>query len=368
MPDITNKLDPDYERNVSVCASILSKADVLYMNSPGFMQTYEMLVGVKKVNPNLKLVGDFDDDQFNVSPYNVAYKYCGLRELKVKLDGDGSTCYISKAKAEKDTEYMWIWKNGLNDFNAKLNRKNAKATARIISMLDLMFVTTERLRFKYRKYLDPKKIVIVPNAINFEAFDKYFKYDKGDGKVHIVWPVSSSHLPDWMEIRKSLGNVLKRNKNTVLVTLGVEMGCGRDIPLSQHEHIGWAMGYAGYLYNLFTSGADIGICPLGDNRFNWKKSPIKWEEMSSMQLPTVVSKVMYGDYVKDGVTGLVYENNLDFETKLQRLIDSAELRKQIGEQAYTEVRKNYNILNVANIYESELEKLCNKIKIIEVCK
>jgi glycosyltransferase involved in cell wall biosynthesis len=351
LPDVTDAKDDNYEKNLDICTRLIVGADVLYMNSPGFTHTMQMLMGLKKANPNLKLVGDFDDDQFNISPANQAYRYCGLKEVKVNIDG----------------EWQWLWKQGEKNFDLKRNRNNAKATAIIISMLDLMFTTTERLKFKYRKYLDKEKIVIAPNGINYEFFDLYEKRVIDD-KIRIVWPVSSSHLTDWMDIRTSLGNVLKRNKNTVLVTLGVEMGGGRDIPLSQHEHIGWAMGYAGYLNNLFTCGADIGICPLSDNRFNWKKSPLKWEEISSLKLPSVVSSVMYGDYVKDGETGLVYNSNKEFEEKLQQLIDSAELRKRIGENAYTEVRENYNILKIANTYESSLEKLCGTNKIIEVVK
>jgi len=351
LPDITYPDSPDYEKNIAICTLEIVKADILYMNSPGFVHTLGMLRGVKQANPNLKLVGDFDDDQFNISPYNIAYKYCGTKEIKVHIDG----------------EWQWLWKKG-DTFSPLYNKNNAKATAVIMSLLDLMFVTTERLKFKYRRYTPIDKIQVVPNGINFELFDNYEKVDKGDNKIRIVWPLSSSHLTDWMDIRASLGNVLKRNKNVTLVTLGVKMGGGRDIPLSQHEHIGWAMGYAGYLYNLFTCGADIGICPLSDNKFNWKKSPLKWEEISSMRLPSVVSNVMYGDYVKDGETGLVYNTPLEFEEKLQQLIDSAELRKSIGDNAYTEVRRDYNILNIANTYESSLESLCNTNKIIEVCK
>ena len=350
MPDITDRNDPDYEKKLAICTKIIMSSDILYMVSPGFLHTFQMCYDLKQAKPELKLVADFDDDQFNISPFNQAYNYCGCKEIKVDIDGG----------------IEWLWKNGVADFDVARNKRNAKATAMLISMLDMVIVTTERLKFKYRRYVDKNKIKVIPNAVKFDTFSLYKKVDKGDGKIRIVWPVSSSHLTDWMDIRASLGNALKRNKNTVLVTLGVEMGGGRDIPLSQHEHVGWAMGYAGYLHNLFTSGADIGICPLSDNRFNWKKSPIKWEEMSAMYLPAVVSNVMYGDYVKDGETGLVYNTKQEFEDKLQSLIDSAELRRTIGKNANAEVKQSYNILNIASQYEHELETLCGTNKIIEV--
>lgn len=349
LPDVTDKDAPDYEHKLAICTKIIMSADILYMNSPGFLHTFEMLIALKKANPKLKLVGDFDDDQFNISPFNQAYRYCGSKEIKAEIDG----------------EYQWLWKNG-DGFDPLRNRNNARATAWIIRMLDLMFVTTERLKFKYRHYLDKSKIVVAPNGINYKAFDLY-RAEPHDG-INIVWPLSSSHLTDWMEIRASLGKVLKKNPQVKLITLGVKMGGGRDIPLSQREHKDWAMGYSGYLYNLFTSNPDIGICPLKNDRFNWKKSPVKWEEISSLGVPCVVSSVMYGDYVKDGETGLVYNSLSEFEEKLQLLIDNAELRKSIGDNAYNHVRENYNILKIANIYESSLEKLCGTQKIIEVCK
>jgi len=350
LPNITCYDDVDYKKKIEVCANIIRQSDILFMISPGFYKTFEALSELKKVKPDLKLVGDFDDDQFNISPLNQAYARCGYKNAKVEADG----------------EIFYLWEHGKNGFDVIKNRIDAKATANIISMLDLMTTTTERLKFKYRHYIDKEKIKVIPNAVNFEAFSLYSKFDKGDGKIRIVWPLSSSHLNDWRDIRKSLGNVLKRNKNVKLVTLGVEMGRGRDIPISQHEHVGWAMGYAEYLNNLFTSGADIGICPLADDRFNWKKSPIKWEEISAMGLPAVVSHVMYSDYVQDGVTGLVYHNHAEFEEKLQRLIDDAELRVRLGSAAQEHVREKYNVLIVANEYESAFEKICNKNKIIEV--
>jgi glycosyltransferase involved in cell wall biosynthesis len=93
---------------------------------------------------------------------------------------------------------------------------------------------------------------------------------------------------------------------------------------------------------------NIGIAPLIDSPFNECKSSIKFFEYSSYKIPVVASRVY--PYYKDvfGVpvieheeTGLLCDTTEDWVNNLSRLIESEELRKKLGENAYNHVVKNW---------------------------
>lgn len=93
---------------------------------------------------------------------------------------------------------------------------------------------------------------------------------------------------------------------------------------------------------------NIGIAPLISSPFNECKSHIKWMEYSSYKIPVVASRVY--PYYKDilGVptieheeTGLLCDTTEDWVNNLSRLIESEELRKKLGENAYNHIVKNW---------------------------
>ncbi len=96
---------------------------------------------------------------------------------------------------------------------------------------------------------------------------------------------------------------------------------------------------------------DIGIAPLIDDYFNWCKTPIKWMEYGTLKTPAVVSKVLYGDYVKDGKDAMVAETEDQWFEKLSLLIEDADLRKKMGKEAYHTVDKDFNLNKKWTMFE-----------------
>lgn len=93
---------------------------------------------------------------------------------------------------------------------------------------------------------------------------------------------------------------------------------------------------------------NIGIAPLIDSPFNECKSHIKWMEYSSYKIPVVASRIY--PYFKDilsvptiehGETGLLCDTVEDWVTNLSRLVESEELRKKLGQNAYDYIVKNW---------------------------
>ncbi|WP_460016187.1 rhamnan synthesis F family protein [Lactovum odontotermitis] len=85
---------------------------------------------------------------------------------------------------------------------------------------------------------------------------------------------------------------------------------------------------------------DINLAPLVDSIFNRAKSEIKWIEAALVKVPTLASKIgAFAEMVEDGVTGLLAAEN-EWQTELEKLIESADLRQRLAEQAYSKVIKD----------------------------
>jgi|GEM_PF-500367 len=92
------------------------------------------------------------------------------------------------------------------------------------------------------------------------------------------------------------------------------------------------MGWRAMFDELAT--VDINLAPLTPTVFNAAKSENKWIEAALVGVPTVASDVgAFADMVEDGQTGLLAGPDGWLEA-LERLVDDASLRQQLGTQAH----------------------------------
>lgn len=96
--------------------------------------------------------------------------------------------------------------------------------------------------------------------------------------------------------------------------------------------------YEKYLETLRES--DIALLPLLDNEFNRSKSDLKFIECGACGAAVLASPVVYSKTVKDGKTGLIYNDKSEFSRKLQFLIENREKRCDIATAAYNYVKNN----------------------------
>lgn len=91
------------------------------------------------------------------------------------------------------------------------------------------------------------------------------------------------------------------------------------------------------------ANVDISLAPLEpDNPFTEAKSSIKYFEAALVGVPTIASP--HADFVRvmlDGVTGFLASGAAEWQAALARLIESRELRCQIGERARQDVLEHH---------------------------
>ena len=93
------------------------------------------------------------------------------------------------------------------------------------------------------------------------------------------------------------------------------------------------------------NSVDIGLFPLTENSyFNRSKSPTKLFEYMAMAKPTVCSRVGEAEnIITDEKIGLLASGKDEFVAQMERLVNDAQLRKTIGNNARQEVEKQYSL-------------------------
>jgi glycosyltransferase involved in cell wall biosynthesis len=195
----------------------------------------------------------------------------------------------------------------------------------------------------YRDELGVKNLYQYPNSVIPGDYPKAQLAPRTDGKVRILWQGGGSHMPDWFPLRDAVREVCVRYPQAVFVIWGTNFRWIHDnIPDGQIEFVNW-VGYDGYKAYRTLIDADINLCPLVNNIFNRGKSCIKWYEGSILSRPEATlaaNERPYSEEMVDGETGLLYDHPDEFVQKLGALIESAELRQRLGENAKKWVLEN----------------------------
>jgi hypothetical protein len=100
----------------------------------------------------------------------------------------------------------------------------------------------------------------------------------------------------------------------------------------------------------------IGLAPLIDNLANHSKTNNKYREYGACKIAGVYSNITpYAFSVKDQVTGFIVENTTSsWMAAICYLITNSSSRTQIGLNAYSDVRNNYCVNHVANLWAQSI--------------
>ena len=285
-------------------------SDIAIWQMSHTMISYSLFMAYREKNHLKKpLLLEIDDDAFNLNPENTAFE---------------------SYNPNSNLEYF-----------AEMQIRNANA----------VIVSTEYLKSMYSKYNE--NIVVIPNAIDFEKWDRV-KNRKTKDIVRIGWAGGQAHAKDLNIIARIIPEILSKYPHVEFVFLGA---CSESIPLGDRvKHIEKWYNIEQYPTELGKLGLDIGIAPLRDNYFNRAKSNLKYLEYSALKIPTVASPVEpYGSIP----LCLAYDSG-GWITILSDLIENKTKRESFGLTAYNYVKKNYNAETIAGNYLKVLKEFVNK--------
>jgi glycosyltransferase involved in cell wall biosynthesis len=225
-----------------------------------------------------------------------------------------------------------------------------------LEMADMLLVTTPDLADIYRPYT--KNVRVCPNSVNINLWKKLPLIPHRG--VRMGWFGGDTHYEDWLLIAPVLRSFMEHNPDVTLVLMGAKFdGTLKGIPPERIEHHHWT-DISAYPYKAAIVDLDFAVIPLVDNDFNNGKSPIKWLEMGSLEVPSVTSYVKpyiaMDDLVKNN--GLFVEGNslkgwYDAMTTMAR---EPRLRKEMGLAARETVEKYYDANKTWKTWQKAFEE------------
>lgn len=211
-----------------------------------------------------------------------------------------------------------------------------------LKLCDYAITTTPTLANELKKYV--KEVFINRNVASEKMAELSIRATKNrvkdDSKVVIGYLSGSiTHNADFELVLPTITEIMKKYAHVYLKVVGI-----LDLPeelkpfserILKEPFVSWKK-----LPDIVAS-LDINLAPLEDSLFNRAKSENKWVEAALCKVPTVASDIgAFQEMIVDGKDGFLCKNEKDWFSILDKLILNKELRKKIGEEAYSRVIKN----------------------------
>lgn len=298
------------------------------------------LLNLRKLNPTAKIVYEYDDNLFHVSPFSPHYKDYGIDPIDVVFPGE---------KTPRP-----LWEDGKN-INIGLNRVTQKETIEGIKDVEMVTVTTEMLKTVYDQW--NSNVVVLPNCVNLKSWQR-LPLLPHEG-IRMGWFGGDSHYEDWCILAEILPKIMGKYPHVKLVLLGAKFdGTLKGVNPFQIEHHSW-IDTAAYPLKAASLDLDFGIIPLVKNQFNEGKSAIKYLELAALKVPAVVSYVTPYREISTEDNGLWIEDNDQEAWKegISQMIENKLLRHKVADAAYETVSTNFDAHKKAYLWVEAYENL-----------
>ena len=152
---------------------------------------------------------------------------------------------------------------------------------------------------------------------------------RGTG-IRIGWGGSVGHKEDFRKLVDVVGPLLARYNQTSFAVMGpgVFWEMCKHLP---NDRLNYTPGGSLADYLSFVATLDIGVCPLEATDFNRGRSDVKFLEYASHGVVTVAARLApYQASLRDGETGIFYDDESGLMHALAELIQNGEMRRRIG--------------------------------------
>ena len=309
-------------------------SDIIVMPRPCEMQSLKTIKVLKDAGK--KVVLDYDDNMFKVSPLSIHYKEFGTEEVRAQINDS----------------WMDIWKNGKN-IDTEKNKETLEIVKACVAAADMVTVTQPALADAYKPY--NANVHCLPNCVDLDVWQKLPLKRRDD--IRLYWSGGASHYEDWLILQDVLPVIFNKYPQAKLVIMGtVFHGTIKGLDKSRIEIHPWAHTQA-YPYKTAIIDADISLIPLQLTDFNVCKSNIKWVEQAALEIPSVTSAVTPYIEHSNGINGVFVENTDEaWIDGISMLIDDSIMRAKVGAEARATVEKHFSIdkqyIQWSDAYES----------------
>jgi len=230
-----------------------------------------------------------------------------------------------------------------------------------VKLADAVFVGSHFL-LSYAKKLNPNAFLI-PSAVDTEAFRPSEKRVRNSGQIILGWHGSAAGHFRNIKSLKPILKELSRKHNVTFTLLGTE-GNRAIQEFFTAPNLSLNFGPTSWIrYDQLPSylkDVDIGMSPLVDSLWNRGKCAMKAIEYMSLGKPVVASPVGEHNFIiKDRVNGFLAQSNEDWLSKIEELVENADLRYRIGARARNTVTMSFSLDKVARKVSALLQDMCS---------
>jgi glycosyltransferase involved in cell wall biosynthesis len=197
----------------------------------------------------------------------------------------------------------------------------------VLGLCDGVTVTSRRLATIVGAYTDAP-VEVVPNAIDTRWFHQTLHAcQRTIPRLTVGWAGGARYYEDLEPVAEAWHNLAQRYPELTFIVQGHMAEILIDaVPADRCRRLPWLPleEYPRALLNF-----DIGCASVAPKLFNTAKTPIKVWEYAMAGVPAVATPTLYGPVVTDGADGLLAETAAEWETQLARLVEDADLRRQI---------------------------------------
>ena len=176
-----------------------------------------------------------------------------------------------------------------------------------------------------------------------ESLPERRTYDAQQKRVTIFFG-ALNRRPDWEPLMPAINEAIRRYGDRLYFRVISDHGFYEELRTEAKAFAG-GMRDASIVapYEHYTAAlhaSDIALLPLRDTEFNRAKSDLKFIESAGHGAVALASPTVYAGTVRDGETGLLYHSPKEFAEKLDLLIQRADLRRTLAENAYRYVAEH----------------------------
>ena len=230
--------------------------------------------------------------------------------------------------------------------------KRPAKVPKIISYADLVFAGNAYLADYARRFNE--KVRIVPTTIDTERYIKC-PVTKDASRICVGWTGSVTTIKHLELALPVLRRIRDRFGDRVYFKVIGDPAYRND-----------ELGIRGMQWRADTevddlSEMDIGIMPLPDEPWARGKCGLKGLQYMALEIPTIMAPVgVNEDIIEDGENGFLATTADEWVQKLSRLIESAELRSEVGAAARRTVEERYSVESQKPTYLSAFTELLGR--------
>jgi glycosyltransferase involved in cell wall biosynthesis len=257
----------------------------------------------------------------------------------------------SRAKVVLDFDDS-IWIPTVSEANRSLGwLKSPGKTKALIALADLTIVGNEYLA-SYARQFSPR-VAIVPTTIDTDLYRPQ-PQPVGRGSrvgadyqpvIEIGWSGSVTTVEHFEHLLPALHTIKEKYGSRVRFKLVGDKSYQH--PALQIKGLPWR--HDTEVSDLATMS--IGVMPLPDNDWARGKCGLKGLQYMALGIPTVMSPVgVNRDIIRDGENGFLADSMDEWVAKLSQLIDSPDLRHQLGSAGRQTVVDHYSFHSQKDVY------------------